>query len=127
MAKILCLSDIHFTESEKSYVYGERISEKLFDSVGVNKLDVLFAAMEEIGPIDLLIFCGDYIVGKNDKEEKRKSINIFIDFLERVENSPNIFRSEIKHDFRARQSPSPRARSSSTIKIRFMTDRKSVV
>ena len=97
MTKVLCLSDIHFTESEKSYVFGERISEKLFNSVGVNKLDVLFAAMEEIGPIDLLIFCGDYIVGKNDKEEKRKSINAFIDFLEKVENSPNIFRGEIIH------------------------------
>lgn len=97
MAKVLCLSDIHLTESEKSYVYGEKFSKKLVDSVGVDKLDVLFAAMEEIGPIDLLIFCGDYIVGKNDKEEKRKSINIFIDFLERVENSPNIFKSEINH------------------------------
>lgn len=97
MAKILCLSDIHYKESEKSYVYGEKISEKLFDSVGVNKLDVLFAAMEEIGPIDLLIFCGDYIVGKNDKEEKIESINTFIDFLKRVENSPNIFKSEISH------------------------------
>ena len=69
----------------------------MFDSVGVNKLDVLFAAMEEIGSIDLLIFCGDYIVGKNDKEEKIKSINTFIDFLKRVENSPNIFKSEISH------------------------------
>lgn len=97
MAKILCLSDIHFTKSEKSCVYGEKFSEELSDSVGVNKLDILFSAMEEIGPIDLLIFCGDYIVGKNDKEEKRKSINTFMGFLDRVENSPNIFRSEINH------------------------------
>lgn len=97
MAKILCLSDIHFMESEKSYVYGEKFSEKLIRSVGIDKLDVLFAAIEEMGPIDLLVFCGDYIVGKNDKEEKRKSINKFIDFLERVENSTNIFRREIRH------------------------------
>lgn len=53
--------------------------------------------MEEMGPIDLLIFCGDYIVGKNDKDKKRKSINAFIDFLERVENSANIFSNEISH------------------------------
>lgn len=97
MAKILCLSDIHFEESKNSYIYGEKFSEELLNSVGVNKLDVLFAAMEEIGPIDLLIFCGDYIVGKDNKEEKRKSINTFIDFLEKVENSTDIFGDKMDH------------------------------
>ena len=99
MAKILCLSDIHFTESERACFYGEKINEELVCSIGTNKLDILFAAMEEIGPIDLLIFCGDYIVGKNNKDEKRKSMNTFMDFLNKVENSRNIFGSEIRHTY----------------------------
>lgn len=97
MAKILCISDIHFSESTDLYVYGDKINENFSRSISASKLDILFSAMEEIGPVDLIIFCGDYIIGKNSESEKRESINSFLSFLNRVENSPKIFKAEISH------------------------------
>ena len=97
MAKILCISDIHFTKSDPSNVYGENFNSDLVQSIGVNKFDILFSALEEIGPIDLLIFCGDYIIGKKDSEDKKQSINTFLEFLKKVENSTSIFDKSINH------------------------------
>ncbi len=94
MAKILCISDIHFSTSDTN-VYGEKINEDLTGSLSIDKLDLLFDAMEEMGPIDLLVFCGDYVFGKEAKEEKNKALEKFLGFLENVEKSSKIFSDEI--------------------------------
>lgn len=96
MAKILCLSDIHFNYLEKSDSYGETINPDLEKSFESDKFQVLLEALECIGPIDLLILCGDYILGKNSDEVKTESFNIFLSFLKKIEASEKLFNSNVK-------------------------------
>lgn len=93
MAKILCISDIHFSDSKSSSVYGDSPSEKLTHSLDDNPLQLLFEAIEGIGPVDLLIFCGDYIVGGDSLEKKDKAMNAFLEFLHRLEHSDKVFKT----------------------------------
>lgn len=96
MAKILCLSDIHFDISERANSYGEEINPSLVDSFETNKFQTMLDSFERIGPIDLLVFCGDYILGRNSSEQKKEAFDKFIEFLQCIEKSEKLFNSDIK-------------------------------
>lgn len=95
MAKILCLSDIHFDFSETCDSYGEAINSKLTESLESDKFKIMLEAFEKIGPIDLLVFCGDYILGRNSDETKIKSFEEFQKFLNKIESSPKLFNENV--------------------------------
>ena len=100
MARIICLSDLHYSVGE-SDIYGEEINTELTNKLKTDRLNLLFSALEDLGEIDLLIFCGDIVLGRESKENKIEAIKIFTEFLERIENSVRIFNNDIK-DFSQR-------------------------
>lgn len=95
MARILCLSDIHYSKKHGSLAYGEEINETLTKDMG-NKLDVLYSSMEQLGGIDLFVFCGDYLLGYEDINSKDETSKEFTGFLDRLNNSEKIFNCEPK-------------------------------
>lgn len=96
MAKILCLSDIHFDISERTDSYGDEINTSLVESFETNKFQTMLNTFERIGPIDLLVFCGDYILGRNSSEQKKEAFDKFIEFLQCIEKSEKLFNLDIK-------------------------------
>ena len=69
MARIICLSDLHYSVGE-SDIYGEEINTELTNKLKTDRLNLLFSALEDLGEIDLLIFCGDIVLGRESKENK---------------------------------------------------------
>lgn len=94
MARIICLSDLHYS-TEENDIYGEEVNAEFTTKMKTDRLNVLFSALEDFGEIDLLIFCGDIVLGKESKENKLKAIHDFSDFLNKIENSERIFKSNI--------------------------------
>lgn len=84
MVKILCLSDIHYSEKKNNSVYADDSSIELRNSVGKNDLNILLSSIEKIGPIDLLVICGDVVVGKDSDTIKDESLNEIKDFIDRI-------------------------------------------
>lgn len=92
MAKIICISDLHFSPSECSDVYAQcGLPDKVVKDVSEPKYDILFEALEAEGQIDFLIFCGDLIDGRKAIEEKKNSFNEFTTFLKKIIDSQKIF------------------------------------
>lgn len=56
MAKILCISDIHHSTKGNPGVYTDDPAMRLTRDVVTKDISILLAAMEDIGPIDLLVF-----------------------------------------------------------------------
>lgn len=98
MAKIIVVSDIHHSASAASDVYdAEHVSHELIDSVKDNTYDLLLRALEnEKEPADLLVFCGDYVVGREDNIDKHKAIDAFAEFLSKVECSNSVLSGDDK-------------------------------
>lgn len=94
MARIVCLSDLHYSIGE-SDIYGDEFNPELTAKLKTDRLNILFSALEDLGMIDLLIFCGDNIIGNESKTNKQESIKIFTEFLEKIENSTKIFNDNI--------------------------------
>ena len=94
MAKILCISDIHHSAKGNPGVYTDDPAVKLNSNVGMKDIRVLLAAMEEIGPIDLLILCGDIITGKDSVGKKQEALDEINQLLNGIINSKKIFREE---------------------------------
>lgn len=90
MARIFCISDLHYSINE-SDIYGEDINIKITQNLKTDRLEILFSALEELGGIDLLIFCGDIVLGNENIEDKIKSLDVFLKFLSKIENSEKIF------------------------------------
>ncbi len=97
MVKILCISDIHYSASKNNGVYTEDNEIDVKNSVGKDDLKILLSSIEEIGPIDLLVFCGDIIVGKDSKSLKDESLNDIEEFINSISKSQKIFSENITH------------------------------
>ncbi len=95
MARILCISDIHYSAKGSIGVYTDDPAVKLNCPVGAKEISVLLAAMEEIGPIDLLVFCGDMITGKDSDEKKQDALNDISKLIEGVVRSKKIFSQDV--------------------------------
>ena len=95
MVKIFCISDIHYSATKNRGVYTEDPAVDVRNSVGRDDLDILLSAIEEIGPIDLLVFCGDIIVGKDSDSLKDESLKAIADFINRISQSNKIFSENI--------------------------------
>lgn len=95
MAKILCISDIHYSAKGTPGVYTDDPAIKLNTPVGTKDIRVLVRAMEEIGPIDLLIFCGDMITGKDSAGEKQDALNDISQLIDGIVNSKKIFGNDV--------------------------------
>ena len=100
MARIIVISDLHFSSSDHKDVYdSEGVSEKLTASLSENIYDLLLSALEsEKESPDLLVFCGDYVVARETEEEKKKAMDCFISFLRKIENSRKILKGNRKNE-----------------------------
>lgn len=98
MAKIVIISDVYHSVAKPSDVYdAEHISEKLLSSVSEDDYGLLVDALEgEKEPADVLVFCGDYVVGSESIDKKRQAMKDFVAFLEKVENSDKIIKGDNK-------------------------------
>lgn len=104
MARILVISDIHYSKTKCNDVYdSEHINENLPKILSENIYDILLSAIEnEKEPIDLIIFCGDYVIGSDTKDNKKESFKDFKGFLQRIEDSDLIF-THIKKEERKKR------------------------
>ena len=104
MARILVISDIHYSKTKNIDVYdSEQISSTLRETLSENTYDILLEAIKnEKEPIDLFIFCGDYVIGSDTKDNKKESIKDFKAFLQKMEDSDSIFK-HIKKDERKKR------------------------
>ena len=102
MAKIILISDIHLSMIDHDDVYDvDHISGKLTKSLSEEIYDPLFAALEnEKEPADLIVFCGDYVLGRESEEKRRESYEAFVHFLEKIEKSKKILK--IKNNKKSR-------------------------
>lgn len=89
MARIICISDMHYSVEEE--MYNDDNGIRLPHSVGINSINILLSAIKEISPIDLIAFCGDIITGKDSDIEKENAIQNFKDFIERVCSIEKLF------------------------------------
>ena len=98
MAKIVVISDLHYSKSRYDDVYdADQINDSLVDNISEDIYDQLFSALEgEKEPADILIFCGDFVIGGNSEAEKKKSFDAFVKFLDSVEKSTNILQGDEK-------------------------------
>ena len=96
MARILCVSDLHLGSNDNKEVYGSPINDKLRDSVGIDKRDLLLDSLKNLEPkVDIIIFCGDYVTGRDNGEDSEKSYDEFLELLKRIdESSDEIFPDE---------------------------------
>ena len=95
MTRILCISDIHYSAKGLLGVYTDDSSIKLNAAVGTKDISVLLAAMEEIGPIDLLVFCGDIISGKDSAGKKQDALKEIRQLIDGIVNSKKIFGKDV--------------------------------
>lgn len=95
MAKIVFISDIHHSANDTG-VFNSNPNVVLSHNVGTHSINILLNAIEEISPIDLLIFCGDIINGKDSLEEKKKAVKELKDFTMKLCASSKIFGNNIK-------------------------------
>ena len=98
MSKIVVISDLHYSISNKPDVYDvDKVGDDMPESVSVDIYELLLSALEgEKEPADLLILCGDFVIGRNTIADKKKSLEAFVSFLEEVERSDKILRSDTK-------------------------------
>ena len=92
---IIFISDVHLGSNDSSGVYGHSPNITLEEDLKVNKLDLLKVALQERykqKKIDLLVFLGDYVTGKDDDYEKDVSFSSFCEFLKEIEKSKDLFR-----------------------------------
>ena len=89
MAKIVFISDIHHSVSKIPDVFDvDHINKSLTESLSENIYELLLSALaEEKEPADIIVFCGDYIIGSDSDSEKEKAMNAFVKFLEKIETS----------------------------------------
>lgn len=78
-------------------MYSDDAAVDVRHSVGKDDLKILLSSIEEIGPIDLLVFCGDIIIGKDSESIKDNSLNEIGDFINCISKSPKIFSENITH------------------------------
>ena len=95
MAKILCISDIHHSTKGNPGVYTDDPAMKLPSDVAIKDISILLAAMEDIGPIDLLVFCGDMITGWDSSGKKQEALGEIEQLINGVINSKKIFGKEV--------------------------------
>lgn len=95
MARILCISDIHYSVKDNPGIYTDDPAIKLKNDIGTRDVIILLAAMEEIGPIDLLVFCGDMITGKETAGKKQNALNEINQLIDGIVNSKKIFDSSV--------------------------------
>ncbi len=73
MAKILFISDIHYSINDKG-VYTDDTKIEFPHLIGTQGLKVLCSSIESIAPLDLVVFCGDIINGCDSFDEKAEAI-----------------------------------------------------
>ena len=96
MARIIVLSDLHYSKSNHDDVYdADQISDSVVYDISEDYYEQLFCALEgEKEPADLFIFCGDFINGGNTEADKKKSFDSFVEFLHKIENSKKILQGD---------------------------------
>lgn len=91
---IVIVSDVHLGSNDGKGVYGKSPNAGLEHSVEVDKLSLLKTALQQRyqhDKIDLLIFLGDYVTGRDDTDNKEASFNSFLDFLREIESLSSLF------------------------------------
>lgn len=92
---IVIVSDVHLGSNDDKGVYGESPNAGLKRSVEVDKLSLLKTALQQRyqrDKIDLLVFLGDYVTGRDDTADKDTSFKNFLSFLKELEDMSSLFR-----------------------------------
>lgn len=95
MARILCISDLHCTEEK---IHGNNINPALNSYISKDKFTMLISAIQQMGKIDMLILCGDYVFAKDSKETQDRALDKLNEFLEALKRSKGIFSSDHPED-----------------------------
>lgn len=97
MIKILCLSDLHYSASKNKGVYTNDSGIEMKKPIGKDELNILLSSIKENGQIDLLIICGDIVVGGDSDEQKKESLDDIKKFITEIVESAEIFATNITH------------------------------
>lgn len=108
MARIICISDLHLGSNDTQGIYGNPINENFTQSIGTKKGEILCEALAELNPkADIIIFCGDYVSGRDSAEKTEESYNEFLRLLELINSKSTDIFSDISIPVRNRIIISP--------------------
>lgn len=95
MAKILFISDIHYSVNDNNGVYLDDPTIKFPHLIGTQGLRVLQEAIKNIAPIDLVVFCGDIIKGCDSDDEKKAAISEIKELIDNMAKDYTIFGEKV--------------------------------
>lgn len=95
VAKILFISDIHYSVNDKNDVYTDDSTIKFPHLIGTQGLRVIRESIKNIAPIDLVVFCGDFIKGCDSDEEKEAAIEEIKKLVKDIVEDDTVFGEKI--------------------------------
>lgn len=93
MARIVCISDLHLGSNDTQGIYGNHINESFAKSIGTKKGEILCEALRNLNSkADIIVFCGDYVTGRDSIEKTEEAYSEFVNLLNLINsNATDIF------------------------------------